>query len=329
MDFLRIRQLFDRKEKYIKERNMIYTATLNPALDRAITVERLLEEDTTRVLSETHYAAGKGIDVSRVIRELGGHTVALGLVGGYDGLQLEGLLINAGVMTDFTKISCETRTNIILKESAPERQFVISAAGPEIQASEIGQFYQHVLGIKNMDYLVLSGSLPRGVTPNLYGQLILAGRNKGAFILLDADGRALKEAIESRPTCIKPNRFELSRLIGRTLETQTEVLAACEEVHERGIPYILVSLGKEGMILSTKKEKIKGMAPPISVDSAVGAGDSAVGGFVLGHSQGKDLVDCLRLACAAGTASAQTPGTELCHRVDVEKLLSRVQISNL
>ena len=100
---------------------MIYTVTLNPALDRAIFVERLMEEDTIRVYSETFYAAGKGIDVSHVIRELGGQSVALGLVGGYDGLHLEGLLINAGVMTDFTKIAHETRTNIILRERSTGR----------------------------------------------------------------------------------------------------------------------------------------------------------------------------------------------------------------
>ena len=157
---------------------MIYTVTLNPALDRSIVVEQLLAEDTTRILSETPYAAGKGIDVSRVIRELGGQIVALGLVGGYDGLQLEGLLINAGVMTDFTRISSDTRTNIILREQAKGRQYAISAAGPEIKATEIGMFYQHVNQVREMDYLILSESLPRGVLPNLYGQLILAGKKR-------------------------------------------------------------------------------------------------------------------------------------------------------
>ena len=123
---------------------MIYTVTLNPALDRFIVVEQLLAEDTTRILSETAYAAGKGINVSRVIRELGGHSVALGLVGGYEGLQLEGLLINAGVMSDFTRISGETRTNIILREQTKGRQSVIGAAGPEVNAKEIGMFYQNI-----------------------------------------------------------------------------------------------------------------------------------------------------------------------------------------
>ena len=308
---------------------MIYTVTLNPALDRAITVERLLPDDTTRVISEKMYAAGKGIDVSRVIREMGGPTVALGLVGGFDGLQLEGLLINAGVMTSFTRISGETRTNIILREKETGRQFVISAAGPEILSSEIGQFYQHVLQISDMSYVVLSGSVPRGVTPNLYGQLILAGKKKGAFVVLDTDGKALSESIEYRPSCIKPNRHELSRLVGKELENESDILSACEEIHERGIPYVLVSRGKEGLILSTVQRKVKATAPAVEVESTVGAGDSVVAGFVLAHARGKDLTDCVRLACAAGTATAQTPGTELCHRAGVEKMLPLVQVSTL
>ena len=308
---------------------MIYTVTLNPALDRFIVVDQLLTEDTTRIQSETPYAAGKGIDVSRVIRELGGKGIALGLVGGYDGLQLEGLLINAGVMNDLTRISGETRTNIILREQTKGRQYVISAAGPEVNATEIGLFYQNFNQIQDMDYLILSGSLPRGVSPNLYGQLILAGKKKGAFIVLDTDGKSLRESIEYQPTCIKPNIYELSRLAERELQTESEIIDVCEKIHQNGIPYILVSRGKKGLLLSSAKQKIKAVAPPVAVDSTVGAGDSAVGGFVLAHSRGQDLADCVRLSCAAGTATAQTPGTELCHRRDVENILPKVQLTIL
>lgn len=308
---------------------MIYTVTLNPALDRFIVVEQLLREDTTRILSETAYAAGKGINVSRVVQELGGHSVALGLVGGYEGLQLEGLLINAGVMSDFTRISGETRTNIILREQTKGRQHVIGAVGPGVNATEIGLFYQNFNQIQNMEYLILSGSLPRGVTPNLYGQLILAGKKKNAFIVMDTDGKSLRESIEYQPTCIKPNTYELSRLAERKLQTDSEIIGFCEEIHRKGIPYVLVSRGKKGLLLSSAEQKIKAVAPPVEVDSTVGAGDSVVGGFVLAHSQGKDLTDCVRLSCAAGTATAKTPGTELCHRMDVEEILSRVKISNL
>ena len=302
---------------------------LNSALDRFIVVEQLLGEDTTRILSETAYAAGKGINVSRVIRELGGHSVALGLVGGYEGLQLEGLLINAGVMSDFTRISGETRTNIILREQTIGRQYVIGAASPEVNATEIGIFYQNFNQIQNMEYLILSGSLPRGVTPNLYGQLILAGKKKNAFIVIDTDGKSLRESIEYQPTCIKPNTYELSRLAERELQTESEIMGFCEKIHQKGIPYILVSRGRKGLLLTSVKQKIKAIAPPVEVDSTVGAGDSVVGGFVLAHSRGKDLADCVRLACAAGTATAQTPGTELCHRADVEAILPSVELSFL
>jgi 6-phosphofructokinase 2 len=308
---------------------MIYTVTLNPALDRFIVVEQLLAEDISRILSETAYAAGKSINVSRVIRELGGHSVALGLVGGYEGLQLEGLLINAGVMSDFTRISGETRTNIILREQTKGRQYVIGAAGPEVNATEIGMFYQNFNQIQNMEYLILSGSLPRGVTPNLYGQLILAGKKKNAFIVIDTDGKSLRESIEYQPTCIKPNAYELSRLAERELQTESEIMGFCEKIHQKGIPYILVSRGRKGLLLSSVKQKIKAIAPPVEVDSTVGAGDSVVGGFVLAHSRGKDLADCMRLACAAGTATAQTPGTELCHRAGAEAILPRVELSFL
>jgi len=308
---------------------VIYTVTLNPALDRYIVVDRLLDDDTTRVSAESTYAAGKGIDVSRVIHELRGQSVAMGFVGGYDGSHLEGLLINAGVLTAFTRVTSETRTNIILREEKSGKQYSISAHGPEIKASEIGELYHQVLELQDIDYLVMSGSLPRGVNPNVYGQLILAGRKKNAFVLLDADGEALRESMPYHPTCIKPNRHELSRLVERSIDSDADVLKACDTIHEKGIPQVLVSLGKEGMILSTKEKRLKGVAPPVEVSSTVGAGDSAVAGYVLGHCQGKDPAECLKMACAAGTATARTPGTELCRRADVEEIMPQVNITEL
>jgi 6-phosphofructokinase 2 len=180
-----------------------------------------------------------------------------------------------------------------------------------------------------MEYLVMSGSLPRGATPNVYAQLILAGKKKGAYVVLDADGKALKESISYQPSCIKPNRHELSRLVGRDVETESEILTACQEIHKLGVPYVLVSRGKDGLILSTEHERIKAVSPPIEVESTVGAGDSSVAGFVLAHSQGKDLVECIRLAAAAGAATAESPGTELCDQASVERILPLVQVSYL
>ncbi len=308
---------------------MIYTVTLNPALDRTIEIDKLVCEDTIRIIKETFYAGGKGIDVSRMIKEFGGRTVALGYIGGFDGLKLEGLLINAGVVSDFTRIAGETRTNIIIIENSSGCEYVVSASGPEISASEVSSFYQHLLGLRDMDYLVVSGSLPRGATPNFYGQIILAGKKNKAFVLLDTDGKTLRESIEYLPTCIKPNRFELSRLVGRDLQSEADLIRACDEVHEKGIEIVLLSRGKEGLILSLRDRKLRGTTPPVEVASTVGAGDSSIGGFILAHSRGESLEDCLRLACAAGAATVMSPGTELGSRGQVEKLLPLVEITEL
>jgi 6-phosphofructokinase 2 len=232
-------------------------------------------------------------------------------------------------MTGFTRIAGETRTNLILKEETTGQQYLISASGPEISPTEIGQFYQQIRQIQDMTYLVLSGSLPKGVTPNLYGQLILAGREKGAFVLLDADGRALRESIAFQPSCIKPNQYELSRLAGREIHSESDILRACDEIHGQGIPCILVSRGRDGLIFSKGDRKIKAVAPPVNVDSTVGAGDSAVAGFILSHARGQNETDWVRWACASGTATAQTPGTELCHLETVEEILPRVEITEL
>ncbi|MGD9546462.1 MAG: 1-phosphofructokinase [Candidatus Krumholzibacteriia bacterium] len=308
---------------------MIYTVTLNPALDRAITVDSLLPDDTVRVKTETDYAAGKGIDVSRVIKELGGHSVALGLVGGYDGLRLEGLLLNAGVVSDFTRIAGETRTNILLREESADRQFVISASGPDVSAAELGALFQKIRGLGDAGYLILSGSLPRGVTPEIYGQLILAGRALGAVTVVDADGAALKEAVAHAPCCIKPNIHELERLVDRTLETEAEILAAGRDLLDRGLEQVLVSRGRQGLLLCARDGALKARGPEIEAQSTVGAGDSAVAGFVLARARGLDLGECLRWSCAAGVATAMTPGTELCHWEDVERILPQIEVTEL
>lgn len=308
---------------------MIYTLTMNPALDRALTVAELTPDDTARVTEETFYAAGKGIDVSRVIKELGGSSVALGLVGGYDGLHLEGLLLNAGVLSDFTPIGGETRTNILLREASSGRHFAISASGPQVTAAEIGALYEKIRGLREPEYVVMSGSLPRGVNVEFYGQVILAARARGAVTIVDADGDALRAAITHAPCLIKPNIHELARLAGRTLEGEAEILAAARELLARGIGEVLVSRGRQGLLLCSPMQVLKAVGPEIEAQSTVGAGDSVVAGFVLARSRGLEAGECLRWAAAAGAGTAMTPGTELCHRQDVERLLPQIEVSDL
>lgn len=311
---------------------MIYTVTMNPALDRTIEVEGLAPEDANRILSDIRYAGGKGIDVSRVVNELGGETIALGLVGGYTGFELEGRLINEGVLCDFTRISGETRTNIILVDRNAGVQYMLNAPGPEVTPTEVGLFFEKIRAIPpEADFVVVSGSVPRGVSPKVYAQMITVLRGKGIDrIALDADGDLLKEGCKAGPYMIKPNMYEFRRLTGRYPRGPEDILEEGRKLMAQwGIKVVLVSMGAEGLIGLSGEEAHWAIPPRLRVVSAVGAGDASVAGFIFGLTKGLSFRESLRLAAAAGAAVVLTPGTELCHRRDVERLLPQVEMKEL
>jgi len=305
---------------------VIYTLTLNPALDRTLTVEKLVPDETIRVISEERYAAGKGIDVSRVIKELGGRSIALGFVGGYDGLELEGRLINDGVLSNFIRIAGTTRTNIILKERTGDSQYVISAPGPHISAHELSQLYQQIVSLADITYLVMSGSIPPGLKPSVYSQFIMAAKAKGAMVALDADGEAMREGVRTGPDFIKPNLRELARLVGRELNTEQDIMEACDPLFNRGVNIVMVSRGEKGILTVTHDEAYRCVPPQIKVQNTVGAGDSALAAFILCYSRGGSIAECTKLATAAGTATAMAAGTALARREDIENLTKEVQL---
>ena len=214
---------------------MIYTVTLNPALDRTIELDGLVVDDANRILREARYAGGKGIDVSRVIAELGGESVALGFIGGYDGLELEGRLINEGVLCDFTRIGDETRTNIILVNRKNKTQIMLNAAGPKITPAEIGLFFEKIRSLPHdAEFVVVSGSVPPGVSTNIYAQLITTLKGKGIRVVLDADGELLRRGYKADPFLIKPNIHEFQRLTGINSSERHRRSAGCGPPHHRG-----------------------------------------------------------------------------------------------
>lgn len=182
---------------------MIYTITLNPALDRTIWLEDLKIDDTNRIIKEEKYAGGKGIDVSRVLSNFGVPNVALGFVGGFAGLEIEGLLINEGVNFDFIKISEETRTNLVINTNTYDKQIIISAKGPSIPPFELTKLIEKINNLDNPSYVVISGSLPEGLKPAVYAKIIDTVKNLGAKVVLDTDGEALAFNINHKPDIIK------------------------------------------------------------------------------------------------------------------------------
>lgn len=309
---------------------MIYTITLNPALDHYMETEDLRVEDANRVRAECLFAGGKGIDVSRAIRHLGGDSMALGFIGGHNGQILVDMLKAEGVTPYFTPISQETRRDIIVCQVRRSSQTLLNARGPVVTVEEWRSFLAHLRMLDLRDsYVVLGGSLPRGVPVDAYRQIISLVQRRGARAMLDADGPSLREGMKARPFAVKPNLNELRRVTRRTLMTDEQIFHAATALNKKGVAIVIVSLGRRGLLVVSGSERFRAWPPSVKVRSTVGAGDSTVAGFVFRHSAGKPLEDCVRFATASGTAATLAPGNQLCQAVDVQRLLPKVTVSRL
>lgn len=308
---------------------MIYTITLNPALDRTIWIDRIRDDVSNRILEEQSFAGGKSIDVSKVLNDFGVDNVALGFVGGFAGRELEGRLLNEGIQTDFIRVSGETRTNIIIHEKETGRQLAFNARGPEIRPSEIMQLVEQIETLPSPSIVAIGGSLPSGVSPEIYRKIIALVKKCGARAVLDVDGEALRTGIKAQPTIIKPNIHELSELVGYELESLDGILTAAREINRQGVEIVLVSMGAKGILLVSDGHEYLAIPPEVKVESTVGAGDSAVAGFISGMVRGKDLKESLIYAAAAGTATTLSQGTALCQKSDFLKLVTQVKLDIL
>jgi len=305
---------------------MIYTLTLNPALDRNIWIENVRYDDSNRIKKEERYAAGKGIDVSRVLTAFGIRNKALGFVGGFDGEEMEGRLINEGISCNFTKISGEIRTNIVIYDKEKESQTIFSARGPEIMPFELMRIIQQVEKLEDLEILIISGSLPPGVHPEIYYKIMEIAKRKGSKIVLDTDGDALKTSIQMFPDVIKPNVHELSRLSGMELKDINIIINTAHTICDQGTGIVLVSMGASGILLVGKKERYLAVPPKVKALNTIGAGDSAVAGFIFGTVTGKTLQEALVCAVAAGTATTLRPGPALCTKDDFLELVPQVKL---
>jgi len=306
---------------------MIATITLNPSLDIHITVHGLVVDGTNRWTNSRLYAGGKGIDVSRAIHEMGGRSVAYGFIGGSPGRQVEILLDKEGVPFSFTPIERETRTNFIITDTKTSQQTRIDAPGPHISREEFERFQSKLRQIRpKPGMIVVGGSVPRGVAGNIYYDLIMEAKDYKVRCSLDSDGQWLEEGIKAKPYLIKPNVREAEALLKTELPTEEVIIKAALNLLETGIEVVVISRGKDGLIAATKRRIVKAVPPEVKVKSAVGAGDCTIAGLTLKLVHEEPLIEACRLAVAMGTAAVLTPGTELCHRADVERLLPQIKV---
>ncbi|HIP92502.1 MAG TPA: 1-phosphofructokinase family hexose kinase [Thermotoga sp.] len=224
------------------------------------------------------------------------------------------------------KVDVETRTNIIIQKG--KHQYRLSLPGQPVAREKL-EIVREILQalVRKGDYVIISGSLPAGVGPEYYTGLVFMLKNWGAIVYLDTDGENLKNGILGEPYAIKPNLYELKRLLGKDVKTDTKLIEDVVEIIEKyNIEEVLLTLGKEGSYLITKNEKYMAKIPDVPVVSAVGAGDSFLAAYVLKRSEGLDRKEAFRWGNAAGTAAVMTPGTELCKKEDVLELLDKIEI---
>ena len=309
---------------------MIATITLNPSLDRTITVHGLIVDEANRWTSLQRYAGGKGIDVSRAIHEMGSRTMAYGFIGGPDGRTMEILLDEEGVPFSFTPIEQETRTNFIITDTRTSQQTRINAPGPHISKKELERLLRKLRGIHPQpDMIVAGGSAPPGVPVNIYYDIVLEAKKNGVRAIVDSESQWLEEGMKAKPYLIKPNVHEAEELLKRELPTEEAIIQAALDLIETDIEVVVISRGKDGLIAATKEQMVKAVPPPVKIRSTVGAGDCTIAGLALKLAKGEPLIKACRLAVAMGSATALTPGVELCHKADVERLLPQITIQEI
>lgn len=309
---------------------MIYTLTLNPALDRELTVPELAFDQVLRAGTLRIDYGGKGFNVSRALAALGQENVALGFVGGLTGQRIADGLAELGIATDFVAISGETRTNVSIVGQSQSHHLKVNEAGPTISPAEQAALLQKIRGLARAgDWWILSGSLPPGVEATLYAEIIGLVQSAGARVLLDASGSSLRHGCEAGPFLAKPNAVEAGELTGQAVNLPQEARAAAAVIHTLGVGHVLISLGKAGALLSTNEGVWLAEPPRIEERNPIGAGDSAVAGLVWGLSQQLNWPEILRWSMACGAATASRAGTAVGSKAQVEGLTSQVRLTIL
>lgn len=300
----------------------IVTFTLNPALDKSTSVERLLPEDKLRCDKPTWEPGGGGINVSRAIKNLGGDSLCIYIGGGHTGQKMEALLKQEGIRQYRIEGKNPTRENLVVYEKSTDRQYRFGMPGEEVSQQELDACLEAIRQLpEDVKYLVASGSLPPGAPDDFYGQIARMARDRNIRCIIDTSGKALQKVTEVGGCLLKPNLSELSQLAGKDHINALEQEEIAKELISKGKASMLaVSLGPRGAMLATK-EHIEYVVPPtVKQSSTVGAGDSMVAGMVLALSLGKSQLDMIRWGVAAGTAATMTPGSELCRRKDVDDI---------
>lgn len=309
---------------------MITSISLNPSIDRTLTVEGFTPGGLNRVLSSSDVAAGKGINVALTVSALGLDAECVGFMYRDSGPLFEKRLMVNSTAYDFIWLEGSARTNIKVFDQAAGVVTELNESGREIDGDSIRKMTELVCAhAEDSDFLILSGSLPPGCPADYYATLIDAVEGLGCRCVLDADGERLKKGLEARPFMIKPNRFELETMTGRKLETIPEIRDAARQYIDQGVEVVAVSLGADGAIILQGDDALYAPRLNIEVKSTVGAGDSMVAALVAGFMAENDLEETFRMGMACATARCMTEGYRIVDRTLYRAVMDMVKIERI
>jgi len=285
--------------------NLILTLTINPAVDRIITADRLVFEDRGYILDRSEAAGGRGINASQVVHAFGGKTVAVLTAGGPAGERIEKLLGTLGFSSDIVHVRAETRTNLTISDKHG-LTVKLNERGAPLEASELKEIKKKVEArLPKTQWLMICGSIQPGVPPHYYCEIIEMAKSHGVKTLLDTDGEALQHALEAKPTVIMPNQHEAERLLSRALITRGQCLEAVDVMQAMGPENVILSLGARGAIGSSPEGVFEALPPRIEALCPIGAGDALGAAFAWSMEKKKSFSEALRWGVATGTAAAK------------------------
>ncbi|MNI18427.1 Tagatose-6-phosphate kinase [compost metagenome] len=309
---------------------MIVTVTLNPAIDKRLHVPALKVGAVQRTSAQESTAGGKGLNVSRVVQQLGEKVLATGFLGGMNGEWIKQRLDRDGIQHDFVAVNGETRICLNIIDDASGTSTEILEQGPQVTEKETADLLNKIRQLAAPDvWFLISGSLPSGISRDIYAVIIREAQARGAKVVLDTSGPALLEGIQAGPYAIKPNQDEILQLTGETSFDEQSFANMMPKLAEQGINHVIVSMGAEGSIASFDGILYRVKAPRIQAVNAVGSGDSFVAGLAVAWERGWSGAEALRLATAAGAANAYSPGTGDVKLQDVERMMTEVQVIEL
>jgi 1-phosphofructokinase len=304
----------------------VVTITLNPAIDRTVTISNFTSGAVNRVESVRSHPGGKGVNVASALADHGHGVAVTGFLGRSNAGAFEELFSEKKIADHFVRIAGQTRIGIKITDPVRAETTDINFPGPAPASEELSMLRWQIATLE-AEWFVVAGSLPPGVDSKIYRDIIAGLRQSGRKVLLDTSGEPFSLALEARPTVVKPNIHEFEAFVGHPLNNEQEVVAAARILIDRGIELVVISMGKEGACFITATESVMARPPEVEVKSTVGAGDAMVAGILSGQLEKLSLGECARLATAFSIDSLSRLESGLGSRSAIESAMQKVTLA--